>query len=144
MNCLSRRQFLEGCAAALGISLVAGCGSDSSGPSLTPLVANEQNGKFVVENAPELAPNEAQTVLFGGSEAGLVFNAGFGLGALSAVCTHAGCNVEWTGDTQKPLVCPCHGSAFALNGNVQNGPANAPLKRFGVEKQGANWVLTAL
>lgn len=144
MDCLSRRQFLESCAAVLGVSLVAGCGSDSGGASLTPLVAKEQNGKFVVQNAPELGLNEAQTILLDGKDAGLVFNGAFGLGALSAVCTHAGCTVEWTGDTQKPLVCPCHGSAFATNGSVQTGPANAPLKRFGVEKQGANWVLTEL
>lgn len=42
----------------------------------------------------------------------------------SSVCTHAGCPVR-AGAT---LVCPCHGSQFALaDGSVLRGPAAAPL-----------------
>ncbi len=46
--------------------------------------------------------------------------------ALSAMCTHKGCLVAW--DKRKgELVCPCHGSAFDVNGNVKRGPAPRPL-----------------
>jgi Rieske Fe-S protein len=42
----------------------------------------------------------------------------------SSACTHAGCTVR-AGTT---LVCPCHGSRFALaDGAVLQGPADAPL-----------------
>ncbi len=47
--------------------------------------------------------------------------------ALSAVCTHLGCIVNWEKDL-KELVCPCHGAKFDLHGNVKGGPAPRPLK----------------
>ncbi|MCO1659822.1 QcrA and Rieske domain-containing protein [Pseudonocardia humida] len=44
---------------------------------------------------------------------------------LSAVCTHTGCIVNRVEGTS--LVCPCHGSRYALDGAVQQGPAPRPL-----------------
>jgi thiosulfate dehydrogenase (quinone) large subunit len=45
--------------------------------------------------------------------------------AHSAVCTHAGCTVGYSGGQ---LVCPCHGSIFdAATGAVIQGPAATPL-----------------
>ncbi|MCI0451409.1 MAG: Rieske (2Fe-2S) protein [Candidatus Latescibacteria bacterium] len=44
--------------------------------------------------------------------------------ALSAVCTHQGCEVR---PGSNGLRCPCHGSAYSLDGNVVRGPATKPL-----------------
>lgn len=44
----------------------------------------------------------------------------------SANCTHAGCVVHWNG-TEGCWDCPCHGSHFASDGSVLNGPAVKPL-----------------
>ena len=44
----------------------------------------------------------------------------------SAVCTHLGCQVEWN-STEGCWDCPCHGSQFAPEGAVLNGPAVADL-----------------
>jgi glycine/D-amino acid oxidase-like deaminating enzyme/nitrite reductase/ring-hydroxylating ferredoxin subunit len=45
----------------------------------------------------------------------------------SAVCTHLGCIIHWN-STEQCWDCPCHGSHFAPDGAVLNGPAIAPLK----------------
>ena len=51
---------------------------------------------------------------------------------LSAVCTHRGCLVDSVANGT--ISCPCHGSAFALTGDVTSGPASSPLpaKAFAV------------
>ncbi|HEY2386487.1 MAG TPA: Rieske 2Fe-2S domain-containing protein [Candidatus Binatia bacterium] len=46
--------------------------------------------------------------------------------ALSAVCTHLGCTVQWKQDRSE-FACPCHGSKFQEDGTVVGGPAPRPL-----------------
>jgi glycine/D-amino acid oxidase-like deaminating enzyme/nitrite reductase/ring-hydroxylating ferredoxin subunit len=55
----------------------------------------------------------------------------------SPVCTHLGCVVHWN-STEGCWDCPCHGSHFAPDGTVLNGPALSPLEevdRDGNERQ---------
>jgi cytochrome b6-f complex iron-sulfur subunit len=47
-----------------------------------------------------------------------------GLYAISAVCTHLGCVVNYTSDQ---FECPCHGSRYNAAGYVLKGPAKLPL-----------------
>ncbi|MDZ7761475.1 MAG: Rieske 2Fe-2S domain-containing protein [Desulfovermiculus sp.] len=46
--------------------------------------------------------------------------------ALSTKCTHLGCQVEYS-QTQNELVCPCHKSAYDMQGNRLRGPARSDL-----------------
>jgi glycine/D-amino acid oxidase-like deaminating enzyme/nitrite reductase/ring-hydroxylating ferredoxin subunit len=45
----------------------------------------------------------------------------------SAFCTHLGCVVQWN-SLERSWDCPCHGSRFAPDGAVLNGPAIAALR----------------
>ncbi|MCH2450842.1 MAG: Rieske (2Fe-2S) protein [Gracilimonas sp.] len=47
--------------------------------------------------------------------------------ALLMRCTHKGTELQVYGDR---LQCPAHGSEFSQNGEVQNGPAETPLRTF--------------
>jgi len=49
--------------------------------------------------------------------------------AYAPSCTHLGCAYHWD-DPSKTFVCPCHTSAFSLDGKVLTGPAPRPLDRF--------------
>ena len=51
--------------------------------------------------------------------------------AVSAICTHMGCTVDYKKETGQ-IDCPCHGSQYALDGSVLRGPAKQPLKRYDV------------
>ena len=51
------------------------------------------------------------------------------LRALAITCPHLGCSYAYD-DGKKHFVCPCHGSEFALDGNVLHGPATSPLSHL--------------
>lgn len=55
--------------------------------------------------------------------------------AFSAVCTHAGCTVDFDASSQE-FVCPCHGGRYsASTGQVLGGPPPSPLQSIKVVVQ---------
>lgn len=54
-----------------------------------------------------------------------------GIFALTAVCTHRGCLVLSEG--AEGFGCPCHDSAYNLQGDVTEGPAKLPLRHLDVK-----------
>lgn len=54
---------------------------------------------------------------------------------VSAVCTHEECIIRRLDPTSRAMVCPCHGSAFEIDGQVRNGPAGFPLPSFRFTRQ---------
>jgi glycine/D-amino acid oxidase-like deaminating enzyme/nitrite reductase/ring-hydroxylating ferredoxin subunit len=47
----------------------------------------------------------------------------------SAICPHLGCVVHWN-NSEKSWDCPCHGSRFAPDGEVLEGPSYEGLKKM--------------
>jgi Rieske Fe-S protein len=63
--------------------------------------------------------------------------------AVNARCTHLGCTVQWAKERAR-LECPCHESAFAIDGRVLpgDGPARRALQTYPVDFDGARVVVT--
>jgi len=55
--------------------------------------------------------------------------------ALSSRCTHQGCTISFDPEMNQ-LPCPCHGSIFSTGGEVLSGPADAPLHKFSISREG--------
>ncbi|QKD81876.1 ubiquinol-cytochrome c reductase iron-sulfur subunit [Thermoleptolyngbya sichuanensis A183] len=55
--------------------------------------------------------------------------------AVSRICPHAGCTVEWREQTVL-FACPCHNSLFSPTGGVVQGPANRALATYPVKVEG--------
>jgi glycine/D-amino acid oxidase-like deaminating enzyme/nitrite reductase/ring-hydroxylating ferredoxin subunit len=53
--------------------------------------------------------------------------------ALSPVCSHAGCIVDWN-NVEKSWDCPCHGARYDIDGNVLTGPATKSLSKIGSDE----------
>jgi len=80
-----------------------------------------------VSDREDIAPGDGAIIRDGLKHVAVYRDAHGNLQEMSAVCTHLGCVVQWNGG-EKSWDCPCHGSRFALDGAVLNGPASAPLK----------------
>jgi nitrite reductase/ring-hydroxylating ferredoxin subunit len=81
-----------------------------------------------VEEPREIPAGEGRVVRRGLKKLAIYRDEQGGLHTFSAVCPHLGCIVGWNG-TEKTWDCPCHGSRFAPEGQVLNGPANTDLEQ---------------
>ena len=60
--------------------------------------------------------------------------------AISAVCTHLHCIVNWN-EVLKKFECPCHGAKFNQNGEVLEGPPPRPLDLYKLQVVAGNVVI---
>ena len=56
--------------------------------------------------------------------------------AFAPQCTHLGCAYHWD-DPSHTFICPCHTSAFSIDGKVLSGPAPRSLDRYEVKLDGS-------
>lgn len=76
----------------------------------------------------QLAPGEGTVARIGAKQIAAYRDDDGTLHTLSARCTHLGCIVGWSPD-DRAWECPCHGSRFAADGTVVQGPATADLPK---------------
>lgn len=93
------------------------------------------NAHVVDGPAKSVARGEGKVLLIGGVKIAVSRDEQGELQAVSAVCPHLGCSVQWN-DVEKSWDCPCHGSRFSRDGQVLNGPALAPLAPMDLNEDG--------
>ena len=86
----------------------------------------EHLGPGELRSAADLQPGEGGILRDGIHKLAVYKNADGTVTRRSAVCTHLGCVVHWN-PFETCWDCPCHGSQFAPDGKVLNGPAVTPL-----------------
>jgi len=120
---LTRRGFCQ--AAGLSACAMASIGAAAvTTEFLRPRVLFEPATTFLVGPPDAL---EVGGVLDFPAHRAFVMRLADGFRALSSVCTHLGCITRYQPDANQ-IACPCHGSRFALDGEVIAGPAPRPLR----------------
>jgi len=92
---------------------------------VSELISRRFSYRQVTELAA-LAPGEATIAEWENNKVALYKDEQGHIYAIDPVCTHAGCVVSWN-SAEKTWDCPCHGSRFAPNGDLLNGPAQKSL-----------------
>jgi glycine/D-amino acid oxidase-like deaminating enzyme/nitrite reductase/ring-hydroxylating ferredoxin subunit len=85
-----------------------------------------------VDSLEEIPRGGGAVIRLGGEQRAVHRDDDGALHVLSARCTHLGCIVHFN-DAERAWECPCHGSRFAIDGSVLQGPANKPLRPRGGE-----------
>ena len=125
---LTRREMI-----ALTGAAVATCCTGCMGPSLLDKAPETVDaGPAAQWNSPGIDKRFRETFGF------FMISDGSRVYAQSAVCTHRGCTVKAVSDG---FDCPCHGSKFAKDGHVLEGPASQPLPRLAVETDANNHII---
>jgi glycine/D-amino acid oxidase-like deaminating enzyme/nitrite reductase/ring-hydroxylating ferredoxin subunit len=89
-----------------------------------------------VDSPDEILPGSGALLRHGLGKIAVHRDGKGGVHALSAVCTHLGCVVAWN-SAEGTWDCPCHGSRFAPDGTVLNGPAIKPLEKVDLHERKA-------
>ena len=114
---LTRRQMLRG-AAGTGLVLLL--------PMFTGRTDAAGMAWTVIGKASQFSLNQPQRVALAGGAVLYITRTGPNrLTAVSAKCTHRGCEVGWDG-AGKQFACPCHGAAFAADGKNLHGTRRSP------------------
>ncbi|OKH76711.1 (2Fe-2S)-binding protein [Mycobacterium sp. ST-F2] len=144
---VDRRTVLAGAGIALSATAIAGCAtygkppapSPSAGPSTSGAAGQPPSTDFGNALVKTSAVPVGSGVIVG--ETVITQPAAGTFKGMSAICTHQGCTVSEIADGS--IICPCHGSKFALDGSVQEGPAKKPLPARVIKVSGDSIVVQA-
>jgi cytochrome b6-f complex iron-sulfur subunit len=109
---------------------------------LVPPTATDLGGDSVVAaKLGELKVNSGKIFRFGSRPGLLVRAADGGYRAMSAVCTHLNCTVQYRSDVRE-VWCACHNGFYDLNGRNVAGPPPRPLDAYDVHINGDDVVVS--
>ena len=146
-NRVTRRQFLNYSLMGVGGFMAAGMLLPMVRFAVDPLLQTKEEGEFVVtsKKASELT-EEPTKVDFSFEQVDAwyksqttntawIYKNGDAIIALSPVCKHLGCTVNWAGDPEQAnrFFCGCHSGRYEKNGvNVPNTPPTGALDQYEV------------
>lgn len=81
------------------------------------------------DSVMRIAPGDGKVVEVNGQKLAVYRDDKGVVHALSPVCRHAACIVNWN-NAEKTWDCPCHGARYDIDGNVLTGPATKGLKNL--------------
>jgi len=109
---------------------------------LVPPAATDLGGDSVVAaKVGELKANSGKIFRFGSRPGLLVRTADGEYRAMSAVCTHLNCTVQYRSDVRE-VWCACHNGFYDLNGRNVAGPPPRPLDSYVVHINGDDVVVS--
>ena len=126
---MTRRNFLKLGVGALGALALL----ELSAASLIYMKPRSLEGEFggiVTAGATDSFPDGTVTE-FPAGRFFLIRSETGGFLAVYRKCTHLGCAVSWEANENR-FICPCHGSFFNTEGDVENPPAPRALDTFTV------------
>ena len=89
----------------------------------------------------DLKPNTGKIVKFGSRPVLLIRVSATEWRALSAVCTHLNCTVQYH-EQRRQIWCACHNGFYDLSGKVVAGPPPNPLEEYAVRQRGDEVVVS--
>ncbi|MGB9464728.1 MAG: Rieske (2Fe-2S) protein [Candidatus Acidiferrum sp.] len=106
-----------------------------------PAVPDLGEDEVVAGKVGDLKPNGSKVFRFGSRPALLLLTAEGEYHAVSAVCTHLGCTVQYRSDMSE-IWCACHNGTYGLDGRNISGPPPRPLENFQVHVRGSEIVVS--
>lgn len=132
----ARRRLLAGLAGGLGALTAMSAGLPITGFLMPPKGVVSDRNLVRVGKSDDVKERSGKKVTLLGKPVILVRMERDRWFALSAICTHMNiCQLDWN-EERRELVCPCHGGAFDVYGNVVQGPPSVPLATYPVERVG--------
>jgi cytochrome b6-f complex iron-sulfur subunit len=101
----------------------------------------ELDADTVAARVGELGPGKAKVFRFGNQPALLIRLADGNYRALSAVCTHLNCTVQYRA-RERNVWCACHNGVYNLQGGNVSGPPPRPLQEYDVHIRGQEVVVS--
>jgi len=109
---------------------------------LVPPAATDLGGDSVVAaKVGDLKANSGKIFRFGSRPGLLVRTSDGEYRAMSAVCTHLNCTVQYRSDVRE-VWCACHNGFYDLNGRNVAGPPPRPLESYAVHINGDDVVVS--
>ena len=108
---------------------------------IPPPVADLGGDEVGASKVGDLKPNSYKIFRLGTRPALLLLTAEGKYRALSAVCTHLSCTVQYRNELRQ-IWCACHNGLYDLNGRNISGPPPRPLESYQVHVRGDEIVVS--